>query len=130
MTQGNRGVLEHRGGGTEFAEVELFRRRYSMSISSAASAMSSFALPSSSSLSSSKTSQSAEQKFLDYANETPAQRMFDSMLGQFGVTKDQFNAMSPAEQQKITQKIQQLVQQQAQQGGSKQQPGLLTDKSV
>lgn len=100
-----------------------------MSVSSVGSSLLSFNLPASSSLTSANTSKSAEDKFLEYAQETPAQRLFDSVLGQLGLTKDQFNALSPDEQQKVAQKIQQLIEQQAQNGGNKQ-SGLLTDKSV
>lgn len=100
-----------------------------MSVSSVGSSLPSFNLPASSSLAPANTSKSVEDKFLEYAHETPAQRLFDSVLGQLGLTKDQFSGLSPDEQQKVTQRVQQLIVQQAQNGGNKQ-SGLLTDKSV
>ena len=73
--------------------------------------------------------QSPEQQFLQYANMTPAQRMFASMLGKLGITEDQFNAMSPADQQKIEDKIRDMIKKQL--DNSAQKPaGMITDKSV
>jgi hypothetical protein len=71
----------------------------------------------------------AEQQFIDTIGETPAQRMFNAMLGQLGITPDQFKAMDPDQQREVAQKIQQLIEQQAQNGGSKS-PGQITDKTV
>ena len=45
--------------------------------------------------------ESGLQEFMQYAKETPAQRMFDSWLKGQGVTEQQFNAMTPAEKQKL-----------------------------
>ena len=39
--------------------------------------------------------ETAAQKFLEYANMTPAQRLQAEMLGQLGITEDQFKAMTP-----------------------------------
>ncbi len=73
--------------------------------------------------------QSPEQQFLQYANMTPAQRMFASMLGKLGITEDQFKAMSPADQQKIEDKIRDMIKKQL--DNSAQKPtGMITDKSV
>ncbi|MGN6287230.1 MAG: hypothetical protein ACTHM2_18945 [Afipia sp.] len=72
---------------------------------------------------------SAEQKFLDTVGETPAQRMFNAMLGQLGLTEEEYQAMDPAEQQKVAQKIQELIQQQMEKGGEKT-PGLVLDKTA
>jgi hypothetical protein len=71
----------------------------------------------------------AEQKFLDYAKMTPAERMHASMLAQMGITEDQFKAMDPAAQQKIEDKIREMIKQQAAQSSDKR-TGLITDKSV
>ena len=101
-----------------------------MSIST--SSMTSSSVPATSSLlgsTSAKNKPSAEDQFLKIAGETPQQRMFNAMLSQLGISEDDFKAMSPAEQQKVTQKIQQMIQQQAQTGGAKT-PGLVMDKSV
>jgi hypothetical protein len=76
-----------------------------------------------------KPAETAAQKFLDYANMTPAQRLQAEMLGQLGITEDQFKAMSPADQQKVTDKIRELIKQQAQDSGT-QRSGLITDMSV
>ncbi|SDR82917.1 hypothetical protein [Bradyrhizobium canariense] len=72
---------------------------------------------------------SAVQQFLEYANMTPAQRMFASMLNKLGLTQDQFNAMSPADQQKVEQKIQQMIKQQVQDSSDKR-TGMITDISA
>jgi hypothetical protein len=71
----------------------------------------------------------AVQKFLEYANMTPAERMFSQMLSQLGLTEDQFKAMSPADQQKVEDKIRELVKQQAEKSNDKR-TGLITDMSV
>src|SRR5882672_1932138 len=71
----------------------------------------------------------AEQKFLDYAKMTPAERMHAAMLAQMGLTEDQFKAMDPAAQQKIEDKIREMIKQQAAESSDKR-TGLITDKSV
>ncbi len=71
----------------------------------------------------------AEQQFLDTIGQTPAERMFNAMLGQLGITPDQFKAMDADAQREVTQKIQQLIEQQARNGGSNS-PGQITDKTV
>jgi inactivated superfamily I helicase len=76
-----------------------------------------------------KPAQSAEQKFLEYAKMTPAERMHAQMLAQLGLTEDQFKAMSPADQQKIEDKIRDMIKQQAANSSDKR-TGLITDKSV
>ena len=76
-----------------------------------------------------KPAQSVEQKFLEYAKMTPAERMHAQMLAQLGLTEDQFKAMSPADQQKIEDKIREMIKQQATNNNDKR-TGLITDKSV
>ena len=71
----------------------------------------------------------AEQKFLEYAGMTPAERMHAQMLAQLGVTEDQFKAMSPADQQKVEDKIRDMIKQQTENSSDKR-TGLITDKSV
>jgi hypothetical protein len=73
--------------------------------------------------------QSPAQQFLQYANMTPAQRLFASMLGKLGITEDQFNAMSPADQQKIEDKIRDMIKKQLDNSARKP-TGMITDKSV
>lgn len=70
---------------------------------------------------------SAEQKFLDTVGETPAQRMFNAMLGQVGLTEEEYQAMDPAEQQKVAQKIQEMIERQMEKGGNAE-PGMVLDK--
>ena len=69
------------------------------------------------------------QQFMQYANMTPAQRMFAQMLNKLGITEDQFKAMSPADQQKVEQKIQQMIKQQVQNSSNKQ-TGVIADVSA
>jgi hypothetical protein len=76
-----------------------------------------------------KPAETAAQKFLEYANMTPAQRLEAEMLGQLGLTEDQFKAMSPAEQQKVMDKIRELIKQQVQNSSDKR-TGLITDISA
>ncbi len=73
--------------------------------------------------------QTPEEKFLAYAQMTPAEKMFAAMLGQLGLTPEQFKAMDPDAQREVTQKIQQLIEQQAQNGGNKS-PGQIADKTA
>jgi len=56
-----------------------------------------------------KPAQTAEQKFLEYAKMTPAERHHAQMLAELGLTEDQFKAMSPADQQKIEDKIRDMI---------------------
>lgn len=72
---------------------------------------------------------SAEQKFLEYARMTPADRMHAAMLGQLGLTEEQFKAMDPAAQQKVEDKIRDMIRQQAA-NSNDQRTGLITDKSA
>ncbi|HUO00619.1 MAG TPA: hypothetical protein VMU69_30860 [Bradyrhizobium sp.] len=97
---------------------------------SAASSISSFDLPQSANLAP-KSSQddSIVQQFLQFANMTPAQRMFAQMLNKLGISQDEFDAMTPAEQQKVEQKIQQMIKQQVQNSSDKQ-TGVITDISA
>lgn len=70
---------------------------------------------------------SVEQKFLDTVGKTPAQRMFNAMLGQLGLTEEEYQAMDPAEQQKVAQKIQEMIERQMEKGGNAE-PGMVLDK--
>ena len=70
-----------------------------------------------------------EEKFLEYAKMTPAERMHAAMLSQLGITEDQFKAMDPAAQQKIEEKIREMIRQQAENRGDTR-TGLITDKSA
>jgi hypothetical protein len=73
--------------------------------------------------------ETAAQKFLEYANMTPAQRLQAEMLGQLGITEEQFKAMTPAEQQKVMDKVRDMIKQQIQNGSDKR-TGMITDISA
>jgi hypothetical protein len=55
------------------------------------------------------------QQFLSYMQETPAQRTQSAWLSQHGITQQQFDAMSPADKQKIIDKMQQEINEQIKQ---------------
>jgi hypothetical protein len=76
-----------------------------------------------------KPAQTAEQKFLEYAKMTPAERLHAQMLAELGLTEDQFKAMSPADQQKIEDKIRDMIKKQLDSSSNKP-TGMITDKSV
>jgi hypothetical protein len=75
------------------------------------------------------SAETAAQKFLEYANMTPAQRLQAEMLGQLGITEDQFKAMSPTEQQKVMDKVREMIKQQMQ-SSSGNRTGMITDISA
>jgi hypothetical protein len=52
---------------------------------------------------------------MDYMNEKPAERMFDSWLGQHHITKAEYAAMSQDEKAKIQAEFQQYLKQKIQQ---------------
>lgn len=62
---------------------------------------------------------SVVQDFLDYAKMSPAERMRENILKSLGMTEQQFEKLSPAQQQAVNQKIQQIMLQQLQQNSSK-----------
>lgn len=43
----------------------------------------------------------AVEEFMHYAKETPAERMFDNWLHSQNITEQQYDAMTPAEKQKL-----------------------------
>jgi hypothetical protein len=49
------------------------------------------------------------QQFMQYAKETPAQRMFDSWLSSQHITMDQYNAMPAAAKERLTQQYEQYM---------------------
>src|SRR3569623_1421112 len=116
----------------EITGIRFVRREPAAAMSISTSGMTSSPVPATSTLlggTSAKKNPSAEHQFLKIAAETPLQRKFNAKLSQLGICEDDFKAMSPAEQQKVTEKIQQMIEQQAQNGGAKT-PGLVKDKSV
>jgi hypothetical protein len=62
---------------------------------------------------------SVVQDFLDYAKMSPAERMRENILKSLGLTEQQFEKLSPAQQQAVNQKIQQIMLQQMQQNAGK-----------
>lgn len=60
---------------------------------------------------SSSPASGAVKAFTDYMNKTPAQQMQDAWLQQHGITQDQFNAMSPADKQKLLDEMKRELQQ-------------------
>jgi hypothetical protein len=62
---------------------------------------------------------SVVQDFLDYAKMSPAERMRENILKSLGMTEQQFEKLSPAQQQAVNQKIQQIMLQQIQQNAGK-----------
>ena len=71
----------------------------------------------------------AVQQFLAYAKMTLAERLHAQMLGQLGLTEDQFKALSPADQQKVEDKIREMIKKQLA-GSSDTRTGMITDKSA
>ena len=76
-----------------------------------------------------KPAQTTEEKFLEYAKMTPAERLHAQMLAELGLTEDQFKAMSPADQQKIEDKIRDMIKKRVADSPDKP-TGMITDKSV
>lgn len=74
-------------------------------------------------------SQTAEQKFLEWAKMTPAERMHAQMLSQLGITEEQFKQMDPASQQKIEEKVRDMIKKHAE-DNSDNRTGLITDKTA
>ena len=76
-----------------------------------------------------KPAQTAAQKFLAYANTTPAERLHAQMLGQLGLTEDQFKALSPADQQKVEDKTREMIKKQLA-GSSDTRTRMIIDKTA
>jgi hypothetical protein len=71
---------------------------------------------------------SVVQDFLNYAKETPAERLRDSILKSMGLTQQQLDQMPPAQRQAIEKKIEDIIKQKLQQNGG--QPGQLVNASA
>ncbi|MES2030361.1 MAG: hypothetical protein V4477_14370 [Pseudomonadota bacterium] len=76
--------------------------------------------------------QSPEEKFLDYAKKTPAEKMRDALLSSIGVTEEELKNMSPDQrrevEQKIADKIKEAVNKKTENGGNA--SGFFTDISA
>ena len=57
----------------------------------------------------------AEQDFLNYMKQTPAQRMEDNWLRAHGLTREQYNALSPEEKKKVAEQMRQDIERQMKQ---------------
>lgn len=53
---------------------------------------------------------SVEENFLKYLQKSPAERMFENWLASQKMTKEQFDAMSPEEKQKLIEKFKREMQ--------------------
>ncbi|HEY4135836.1 MAG TPA: hypothetical protein VGO34_11540 [Alphaproteobacteria bacterium] len=62
---------------------------------------------------------SAKEEFLDYARMTPAQRMEANILSQMGLTKEQLEAMPPAQRKAIEATIREQIKRQMEATGDK-----------
>jgi phenylacetate-coenzyme A ligase PaaK-like adenylate-forming protein len=62
---------------------------------------------------------SVVQEFLNYAKMSPADRLRANIMKSMGLTQQQFDALSPAEQQAVEQKIEQVIKQEMQQNADK-----------
>ena len=60
---------------------------------------------------------------------SPAERLYDAILGQLGLTKDEVNAMDPEAKKAVEEKIQQMIKQEAERSNDKR-TGLIADISV
>jgi hypothetical protein len=70
---------------------------------------------------------SVVQDFLNYAKESPAERLRASILKSMGLTEQQLDQMPPAQRQAI-EKIEDIIKQKLQQNGG--QPGQLVNASA
>ena len=71
---------------------------------------------------------SVVQDFLNYAKESPAERLRDSILKSMGLTQEQLDKMPPAQRQAVEKKIEDIIKQKLQQNGG--QPGQLVNASA
>lgn len=62
------------------------------------------------------TPTTAEEKFLDYAQKSPAERMRDDILKSLGLTEDDLANMSPDERAAVEEKIKKLIEEKFRQG--------------
>lgn len=66
--------------------------------------------------------QTAEEKFLDYAKKSPAEKIRDALLQSIGVTEEEMKNMTPEQrkdvEQKIADKIKEAMQKQTDKGES------------
>jgi hypothetical protein len=71
---------------------------------------------------------SVVQQFMDYAKESPMERMRAQILKSMGLTEDDLKKMSPEQQKAVEQKIEQMIKQQLQKNAG--QTGQVVDVSA
>ncbi|HTI66584.1 MAG TPA: hypothetical protein VL460_03435 [Caulobacteraceae bacterium] len=69
----------------------------------------------------------AVSDFLNYANETPAQRMRDAILKSMGLSEDDLKAMSPEQRQAVENTIRERIKDAAEEAAKKGKTGLVAD---
>jgi hypothetical protein len=57
-----------------------------------------------------KSGDDGVQSFLEYANETPAQRLFSNWLGSQHMTMDQYNNLPESEKEKLIEKFREQME--------------------
>lgn len=72
---------------------------------------------------------SVVQDFLNYAKESPAERLRASILKSMGLTEQQLDQMPPAQRQAVEKKIEDIIKQKLQQDGGGN-PGQLVNVSA
>ena len=75
-------------------------------------------------------SSSAVQDFLSYANKTPAQRLYDSILKSMGLTEDDLKNMTPAQRSAVEKAIEQKIKEAAEEAAQKGKTGVIADVSA
>jgi hypothetical protein len=76
------------------------------------------------------SSDDAVQEFMNYAKETPAQRMFDNWLGSQNITQAEYNAMTPAQKQALIEKFEVQMKQELKSGLTGSSSSTATSSSV
>jgi len=61
---------------------------------------------------------STATQFMNFMKQTPEEQIRDAMLAKLGITKAQFDAMSPGEKQKILAQIENEIKQKAQEAAN------------
>ena len=69
----------------------------------------------------------AVSDFLDYAKETPAQRMREAILKSMGLSEDDLKSMSPEKRKAVEETIRQRIREAAEQAAKKGKTGLVAD---
>jgi sulfite reductase alpha subunit-like flavoprotein len=58
--------------------------------------------------------QSLLGQLTNYVNETPAQRMYNAILAQLGITPQQLQSMSPSDREKVEEKVREMMKKEVQ----------------